>query len=102
MASVAAAGTAAAVVVSMDKEARSNRFGRIYNLHEVRKSKSRMKSDGEVYNTIKGIFEEAVAAADSLHDAAKLLEVGANIIGGEALWDRRHPHGGDGISRGQP
>jgi hypothetical protein len=100
MASVAAAGTTAAVVVSMDKEARSNRSGRIYDLHEVRKSKSRMESDGEVYNTIQGIFEEAVAAADSLRDAAKLLEVGANIVGSKAVWDRRYPHGGNGISRG--
>jgi hypothetical protein len=100
MTSVAAAGTAAAVVISMDEEARSDRSSRIHNLHKVRKGKTRMESDGEVNDTIEGIFEEAVAAADSLRDAAKLLEVGANIIGGEAVRDRRHPHGGDGIARG--
>jgi hypothetical protein len=100
MTSVAAAGTAAAVVISMDEEARSNRSSRIHNLHKVRKGKTRMESDGKVNNTIEGIFEEAVAAADSLRDAAKLLEVGANVIGGEAVRDRRHPHGGDGVARG--
>jgi hypothetical protein len=70
-------------VISMEREARSNRSGRIHDLHEVGKSKCRMKSDGEVNNTIEGIFEEAVVAADSLRDAAKLLEVGANVIDGE-------------------
>ncbi len=59
-----------------------------------------MKSDGEMHNAIKGIFEEAVAAPNCLCDAPKLLEVGANVVGGEAIRDRRHPHGGDGVARG--
>jgi hypothetical protein len=42
MASVAAAGTAAAMVICVDEEARGNRSGRIHNLHEVRKGKTRM------------------------------------------------------------
>jgi hypothetical protein len=42
MTSVAAAGTAAAVVISMDEEARSDRSSRIHNLHKVRKGKTRM------------------------------------------------------------
>jgi hypothetical protein len=100
MTSVATACTAVAVVISVDEEARSNRSGHIHNLHKVRKGETRVESDGEVNNTIKGIFEEAVVAADSLRDEAKLLEVGANVISGEAVRDCRHPHGGDGVARG--
>ncbi len=42
MTSVAAAGTAAAMVICVEEEARGNRSGRIHNLHEVRKGKTRM------------------------------------------------------------
>jgi hypothetical protein len=88
MASVAAAGTAAAVIVCMDKKTSGDGSIGIHHLNKVGKGEARGEGDGEMHDAVVGILEEAVVAADSAGDAAELLEVAADVVGSETVRDR--------------
>ena len=80
MSSVAAASTAAAMVISMNKEAGGDGAIGIHHFDEMREGEARRDGDGEMHNAVESIFEEAVVSAYSAGDAAELLEVAADVL----------------------
>jgi hypothetical protein len=76
MASEATAGTAAAMIIRMDKKASSNGSIAIHHLHKMRKGEARSECDGKkkMHNVVLSILEEAVMTADSLGDRTQLLK----------------------------
>jgi hypothetical protein len=79
--SVAAASTAAAMIISMNKEAGGDGAIGIHHFDEMREGEARRDGDGEMHNAVESIFEEAVVSAHSAGDAAELLEVAADVLG---------------------
>jgi len=79
--SVAAASTAAAMIISMNKEAGCDGAIGIHHLHKMRESEARRDGDGEMNNAVESIFEETVVSAYSAGDAAELLKVAADVLG---------------------
>jgi hypothetical protein len=57
---VAAASTAAAMVISMNKERSGNGSIGIHHLHEMREGEARTDGDGEMHNAVEGILEETI------------------------------------------
>jgi hypothetical protein len=85
---VAAASTAAAMIIRMNEETSGNGSIAIHHLHKMREGEARGDGDREMYNAVVGILEETIMSADSAGDTTELLEVAADVFRGEAIRDR--------------
>ncbi len=85
---MAAASTAAAVIVRVNIETSCNGSIVIYHFYEVREGEARSNGDGEMHNDVIGILEETVMSADCAGDTTELLEVAADVFRGETVRDR--------------
>jgi hypothetical protein len=80
MPSVAAAETAAAVLVREDKEPLSQMPSLVLDIDEMREGDVIVQLDGEVNNTIEDVAKGAVHSPGRLHNSAKLSHVGSHPI----------------------
>jgi hypothetical protein len=100
MAGMAAAGTAAAVEIRMDKEAFSDTI-RANNINKVGEDCIRQESKGKMNNSINGGGPDAVPVALNAGHLAETTEMVHHELSGEGGGGARHTYRGDGIS-GQP
>ncbi len=80
---MAAASTAAAVIVRVNIETSCNGSIVVYHFNEVREGEARSNGDGEMHNAIICILEGAVMSVDCAGDTTKLLEVAADVFRAE-------------------
>jgi hypothetical protein len=102
MASVAAAETAAAVLVREDEEPLSKVAPLILNVNEMRQGDVIVQLDGEVNDTIKDIAKGVVHPPGRLHHSPKLSHVCSHPVSVEVRRAARHPDPGQRVGQRPP
>jgi hypothetical protein len=98
MVSVATAGTTMVVVISVHEKQGGDGPVLVHYLHKVGKGEARGEGEKEVDFAIERGLEESVMAANSVGNAAKLLEMDKFGFHWEAIKDCRHSDCGDRVA----
>jgi hypothetical protein len=102
MPSVAAAETAAAMLVWEDEEPLSQVPPLILDINELREGDVTVQLDGEMDDTIKDVAKGAVQSPGRLHNPAKLGHVGSHPVSVKVRCAAWHPDSRQRVSRRPP